>query len=97
MATIEKRSDDNGNTSYRVKVRLRGHPPQTATFSRLTDARKWGAQTEAAIHERRHFKNAEARKRTVAEMIDRYTAEILPGKGRSRHSQAPHQAYWKRN
>jgi hypothetical protein len=48
VATITKRTDSNGDTHYQVKVRLRGYPQQTATFTRLTDAKKWGTQTEAA-------------------------------------------------
>lgn len=72
MANIEKRTDQNGATSYRVKVRLKGYPTQSATFERLTDAKKWAASTESAIREGRHFKTAEAKKHTVAEMIDRY-------------------------
>ena len=37
MASIEKRMNDDGIQGYRVKVRLRGHPAQTAAFTRLTD------------------------------------------------------------
>jgi integrase len=78
MATIEKRTADNGETSYRVKVRLKGYPAQSATFQRLTDAKKWAQHTEAAIREGRHFKTAEAKKHTVSDMLTRYYAEILP-------------------
>lgn len=49
MANIEKRTTDSGKISYRVKVRLKGFPTQTATFERLTDARKWAQHTESAI------------------------------------------------
>lgn len=51
MATIEKRTTDDGDTAYRVKVRLKGHPPQSATFARLTDARKWVPSVDASMHE----------------------------------------------
>jgi len=78
MAAIEKRTDANGNTSYRVKVRLKGQPVQSATFDRLTDAKRWGTQTEAAIREGRHFKHAEAKKRTLADAIARYRRDLLP-------------------
>jgi integrase len=80
MATIEKRTDATGTVTYRVKVRLKGHPTQTATFPRLTDARKWGTQTEAAIREGRHFKTTEAKRHTLADLIDRYSREVLPTK-----------------
>ena len=56
MAAIESRISGDGKKSYRVKVRLKGYPVQSATFERLTDARKWAQQTESAIREGRHFK-----------------------------------------
>ena len=58
MATIEQRTGNDGKTTYPVKVRLKEYPYQTATFERLTDARKWAASTESAIREGRHFKNS---------------------------------------
>ena len=78
MATIEKRTTDTGETSYRVKIRLKGYPPQTATFKRLTDAKKWTQDTESAIREGRHFKTAEAKKHTFNDLTTRYYSEILP-------------------
>ena len=80
MANIEKRTLNNGTTAYRVKIRLRGHPTESATFNRLTDARLWIQKTEAAMREGRHFKTAEAKRHTLAELIDRYIKEILPRK-----------------
>ncbi|MCP5019798.1 MAG: hypothetical protein GY938_31610 [Ketobacter sp.] len=66
MASIRKRVNKNGTVSFRVDVRLKGHPAERATFARLTDAKRWGQQTEAAIREGRYFKTAEARKHTFA-------------------------------
>lgn len=60
MATIEERESSKGIT-YRVKVRLKGYPTQTATFDRKTDARKWIQDTESAIREGRHFKTSESK------------------------------------
>lgn len=77
MANIEKRNDSQGRSSYRVKVRLKGHPAESATFERLTDARKWATQTEAAIREGRHFRTSEAKRRTLKDAIDRYRRERL--------------------
>lgn len=85
MATIEKRSGDDGKHSFRVKIRLKGHPSETATFSRITDAKKWAQLTEAAILEGRHFKTTEAKKRTLADLVDRYKKDVLPRKTRSTH------------
>ncbi len=80
MATIQARTTKGGKTSYRVQIRLKGHPAQRATFERKTDAKRWAAQTESAIREGRHFKGTEAKRRTLAELIDRYTRDVLPTK-----------------
>jgi hypothetical protein len=83
VATMGKRTADNGIPSYRVKVRIKGHPAATATFPRLTDAKNWASKTEAAIREGRYFKTAEAQKHTVADLVDRYIRDVLPGKSRA--------------
>ena len=95
MANIEKRETQDGKTSYRVKVRLKGYPVQSATFDRLTDAKKWVQHTEAAIREGRHFKTAEARRHTLGELIDRYTRDVLPKKPKQIRVQTAHFAWWK--
>lgn len=97
MASIEKRTDAAGTASYRVKVRLKGYPVQSATFTRLTDARKWAQATEAAIREGRHFKTSEAKRHTLAEMIDRYVRDVLPGKSSSMQAQQARQLAWWRS
>ena len=96
MASIEKRISQDGKTSYRVKIRLRGHPPATETFGRLTDARRWAAQTETAIRQNQHFKSAEAQKRTVAELLDRYVETVLPHKGSQKENQLSQLLWWKK-
>lgn len=94
MANIEKRISNDGKTSYRVKIRLKGFPSQSATFERLTDAKKWAQQTESAIREGRHFKTTEAKRHTLAEMIDRYCRDVLPSK-KSAKDQMQQLAWWK--
>ena len=80
MACITERTAADGTKSYRVEIRLKGHPPQRATFERKTDAKRWAAQTETAIREGRHFGTTEAKRHIVSDLIDRYTREVLPGK-----------------
>jgi len=94
VANIEKRQTSEG-ISYRVKVRLKGFPSQTATFERLTDAKKWAQNTESAIREGRYFKTSEARKHTLEELIDRYINNVLPQKPKSIASQKPQLEWWK--
>jgi len=88
MATIRQRTRQDGSSTYHVQVRLKGHPTQTATFKRKTDAKRWAQQTEAAIKEGRYFQTAEAQKHTVADLVDRYiaesTAEKKDGKNQER-------------
>ncbi|MGE3319093.1 MAG: tyrosine-type recombinase/integrase [Candidatus Berkiella sp.] len=95
MANIEKRIGKDGSISYRVKVRLKGFPPQHATFERLTDARRWAQQTEAAIREGRHFKTTEAKRRTLGEMIDRYIQEVIPHKPKNQRNRILQLNWWK--
>jgi integrase len=80
MATIQERITQDGKVTYRVQVRLRGYPAQTASFERKTDARKWAQQVESSIREGRHFKTAESKKHTLGEMIDRYIESVIPTK-----------------
>jgi integrase len=76
MATIEKRVSSTGGISYRVKVRLKGHAFETASFSRRTDAREWAQRTEADIKAGRHF--GVSKRHTLDELLDRYEQVQLP-------------------
>jgi hypothetical protein len=67
MATITERTAKDGTKRHRAEVRLKGYPTQTATFKRLTDAKKWVQDTESAIRDGRHFKTTEAKKHTFAD------------------------------
>jgi integrase len=95
MAVIEKRKTKDGKEQYRVKIRLRGFPPQTATFTRAADAKRWAQQTEAAIREGRHFKTTEAKKHTLGQLIDRYIRDVLPQKKKSQKKQTAQLQWWK--
>jgi integrase len=78
MARIKERTAKDGTPRYTAEVRLKGYPPQAATFKRVSDAKKWIQSTEAAIREGRHFKTAEAKKHTFNDLATRYCSEILP-------------------
>lgn len=96
MASIKKRKDKEGNIHFHVQVRIKGYPPQHASFKRKTDADRWIQQTEAAIREGRHFKTSEAKKHTLAELIDRYIANVLPTKKKSERKQRDQLNWWKK-
>lgn len=93
MATIRERQTKNGKR-YQAIVRLKGHPPERATFSRKTDARRWAESTESAIREKRYFKQSKARKHTLSQVLDRYEKEILPRF--SDESRKPHIEFWRK-
>jgi integrase len=95
MASIEKRTSENGNISYRVKVRIKGHPVETATFERKTDATKWAASIESAIKEGRHFKTTESKKRILGELIDLYIKNELPKKPKNARNQNTQLLWWR--
>ena len=94
MATIEKRTAQDGSIAFRVKVRLTGRPTQTATFERRTDARKWAQRVEADIREGRHFISSEAKKHTAADLIDRYCATVLVNKPKAAEDQLRQLKWW---
>ncbi|MEZ5813500.1 MAG: site-specific integrase [Alphaproteobacteria bacterium] len=93
MANIEKRISKQGQISYRVRVRLKGHPTQYATFPRLTDAKKWIQDTESAIRNGRHFKASEAKRQTLSDLIVRYL-EWVKARNTKRHVDVEHKLKW---
>ena len=95
MANIETRRSSDGTASYRVKVRVNGRAPVSATFKRLSDAKRWAQSTESAIREGRYFKTAEAKKHTVGDLIDRYIREGFTERIKSGHDRRRQLLWWK--
>jgi len=95
MAIIRELTAKDGTPRYKVEIRLKGYPKQYATFKRKTDAKKWIASTESAIREGRHFKTAEAKKHTLADLVDRYIKDVLPTKPKQIPAQKPQLERWK--
>ncbi len=95
MATIEVRTSSNDLTTYRAKIRLKGSPTQTASFSRKTDAKRWVQATEAAIREGRYFNTSEAKRHTLGDLVDRYVREVLPTKPKNASNTKRHLLWWK--
>ena len=80
MANIQTRTTADNRVMYTARIRIKGFPQQTATFSRLTDAKQWVQKTEARIREGMHFSKAEAKRHTFTEMVQRYTRTVLTNK-----------------
>ncbi|MGR3761117.1 tyrosine-type recombinase/integrase [Roseobacteraceae bacterium NS-SX3] len=65
---------------WRVQIRRKGYQQQSAYFDRKSDAEAWARQVEAGIDAGKHPVGTEAKKHTLAAVIDRYILEVLPGK-----------------
>ncbi len=95
MAVIQERKTAEGKVHYRVLIRMKGCPPQSATFNRKTDAKKWAQDTESAIRDGRYFKTIEAKKHTFADMVDLYIKQVLPHKPKMEKQQKSQLLWWK--
>lgn len=95
MASITERISATGKRSFRVRTRLKGFQPQTASFGRKTDANKWASATESALREGRYFPTIESRRHTLADLIDRYERDVLPLKPKNAHNQWAQLEWWK--
>lgn len=99
MASIRERTKkQNGKAVvvFHVQVRMTGFPSRTASFPTKREAERWAKTVEAEMIEGKHFRNSEARRRTLAAAIDRYMEEELPKKrdGGNHRYALP---YWKEN
>lgn len=94
MAVIEPRIDKQGKKRYRVKIRLKGYKPETASFERKTDAQRWATQTEAAMREGRYFQSSAGKGKSLNDAIERYSRDILPNLKDSKH-RLTHLSWWK--
>ena len=95
MARIKDRLAKDGTKRFTAEIRLKGYPVQSATFKRKTDASKWIQDTESAIREGRHFKTVEAKKHTLADLVDRYIKDVLPTKPKQQIVQKQQLEWWR--
>jgi integrase len=93
MATVQKRVGRTGEITWRVMVRRRGHPAVYRSFDRKTDADAFAAKVETDINEGEAGELREARRRTLAEAVDRYVAEVVAH--RDDQSTRKHYQFWR--
>lgn len=74
---IKKYQKKNGSISYNCSIRIKGHPPMYESFTRLTDARQWVSVNLGIIKSGKNLTGLQAKKHTVAELIERYIDEDL--------------------
>jgi integrase len=79
MATINVHQAKDGTKAFRVRVRRKGEPTQTASFSSLRDARQWATMIEGEIIAGKHFPTKKST-HTLNELLDKYVQEIMPRK-----------------
>ncbi|MCX6995471.1 MAG: tyrosine-type recombinase/integrase [Chlamydiae bacterium] len=96
MQGIEKRINKDGSSTYRARVRIKGHPSVSESFSSLALAKKWKRNTESAIEQGRFQFSSQEKKHTLAELVDRYIEAILPTKPKNARNVKQHLVWWKR-
>jgi integrase len=93
MASIT-RHVRGGEVVYRVRVRRKGVPLQSAYFTRKTDAQKWARALEADLERNKFFPRSQAGCPTLADAIDRYERDVLQRKSKT-YVQACQLRYWR--
>ena len=80
MAEIKERKKKNGEKSYTVSIRIKGHPIVNKTFKRKTDAVEWANRTESQIRENINFPHRAVQRMTVGDLIDKFLEYEVPKK-----------------
>lgn len=76
MATITKRGDGQ----WQSKVRKKGYPVESKTFSTKAQAEKWSRLIESEMDRGIFLSTTEAENTTFSDLIERYKTEIVPTK-----------------
>lgn len=95
MATIAQRKNKQGEIYYQAKIRMKGFPPESASFKQKTKAVKWANSIETAMREGRYFKTAESQKHTLGDLIDRYITNDLKRRKSDHQKFEMHLSWWK--
>lgn len=80
MASIFKRTDSTGRTTFQVKIRRAGHPALSRTFPSRALAEQWAGEHETQIARGAMVDPAAARAVTMRTLFIRYMAEVTPRK-----------------
>lgn len=74
MATLEKKN----NGKWQAKIRIKGYPHISKTFSSKKEAERWAAATEADIHRGVFCDTTKAQKTTLEEVILQFSSNYAP-------------------
>ena len=78
MASIQRIvSPRTGEVAYRVQVRRRGRPPESASFPNRKEAVAWAESLESSIREGRHFPHAAAKRTSFDALAKDYVETVL--------------------
>jgi integrase len=78
VATFEKRVGKTGKVTWRVRVRRTVGPHLAKSFKTKQAAQEWARSIEHKLDVGEHVPSSEARRRTLADAIDRYLTVTLP-------------------
>jgi len=79
MPTISVHHAKDGSITYRVRIRMKGKPLQSASFPTRQDAQRWAKLREAEMLTQRHFPEKRV-EHTFADLLERYEQDVLPRK-----------------
>lgn len=92
MATFTERKTGSGETRWKAEVRRKGVPTRSKTFTTYRDAVRWAQVVEGEIALHKNLPDLEGERHTVAELLDRWSADISP---KRREAVSAQVAWWK--
>lgn len=95
MATITERKSKNGKIKYLVRVRVKGYQLETATFDNKTLAKNWANAIESDMRRGKYKSEAQAKRHTLNELIDKYIEEKLPERKTNQESFKSQLNWWR--
>ena len=79
MATVVDRKNSDGEIiGYQFKIRRKGFPVQSKTFTRKSDGEKWARKVESEMDAGAFIDRGAAEDTTVKQLVERYLKEVTP-------------------
>ena len=73
MASFRNRSNQ-----WQARIRRKGYPDETKSFTTRQDAEKWARSVESDIDKGQFINVNEAQRTTLGDLINRYLVEVTP-------------------
>lgn len=97
MHDIQKTVKKDGTVSYHARIRIKGYPTMTATFSKKSSAVLWVKKYERDMKEGKNLQQVESKKHTVSELIERFEQKELPKRIANAQNLKNHLDWWNNN